>query len=120
MRPRLDPPTPAAFRGPHAWTPQGYHSPRDGATTTPPPRPRYGRAFDWLFAKGGMSAVVLIGLIVTPILAMVPGPQLFAAPVRRQPSANPSPLSSPRTRSMYAPVSNFRVMPARVIDRTVP
>ena len=58
MRTRLgDPPEPTAPRAPHSFTANGHRGPARPLFTVPQ-HPLGGLAFEWLFAKGGMSARV--------------------------------------------------------------
>ncbi len=105
MRHRVDPPA-QAIRGTHSLTAQGHGPPRP-AEVVPHPLDRshattgLGTACDWLFAKGGMSAVLMLGLLATPLLAVLPGGRVAQAAPRVKSAPRSSETPSARVRSVY-------------------
>ncbi len=85
MRRRLDSPSPSAVPRPRL----RYAGLSDAFPLNEPApdlrsQPHYGPTCDLLFAKGGMSILLLIALVITPFVMALSGPRLFAAPHGRQ------------------------------------
>jgi hypothetical protein len=102
MTTRLDTPASSVFHD-HL-RPAARRAARPAPVPRAAPRVAPGGAYDWLFAKGGMSVVILAGLMLAPLLALVPTPRATAGATSggARPGATAMDSQPGRTRPMVA------------------